>query len=195
MPETVVVLLESVEVEHHQPNRMLDGRVLHRPLEIQHQLAAIAEPGEGVGEGLVAAAREQAYVLAERDGHAHDHRRKSGDRERERESVLRLERLIGEQCQSGDRECGRHQQHAPAVEADCLGLDRLDPGGEAEHQRGRGPERGDDRRSRHAAGRGLVQEVAVDDGACHEAGSDHRQRPTRTPAGEREDGDHEAEQE
>ena len=167
---------------------------LHRLLEFEHELAAVAETGERVGERLVAARGEQADVLAEGDGHAHDHGSESRDREPQRERVLRAERVVGEQRQAGDGECRRHHKYAPPFEAHGLRRRRLDPRSASKKQRRGRPQRGHQRRGGHAANGRLVQEVPVHDRARHEAGAHHHEGSPRAPAGHREHGDHEAEQ-
>ena len=52
MPERVVVVLEAVQVEEHEHE--VGVRVAERVLEIVVEAAAVAEPGDDVGAGLLA---------------------------------------------------------------------------------------------------------------------------------------------
>ena len=63
MAEAVVVLLEAVEVEEREDARVRLVGARQLGLEVVDQCAAVAQAGEGVGEGLAAAGVQQPLVL------------------------------------------------------------------------------------------------------------------------------------
>ena len=82
MPVGVVVDLEAVQVEQHERGLGLVDRG-----QVGEQLAAVAEPGQGVRRGLDAAGADHAQVLLEDQRHPPDHRHDTGCRQHEREQV------------------------------------------------------------------------------------------------------------
>ena len=195
MPEAVVVLLEAVEVEDHERDRLLGAGCGGRLLQVVDQSASVPQSRKGVGQCLSAARVEQLDVLAERDGHSNDHSGQCRHRQPQRQHVLGLDRVVPEQRQTGHGERRGHQQHAPALEPDRLGLRRALPCRTADQQRGRGPQGRDQRGVDGLPGGDVVQEPAVDDRARHERRADQQERAAGPPAGEAEHRHDEAEQE
>ena len=94
MAERVVVLLEAVEIEEREHDAALAAGVHQRRVEVVDQRAAVGEPRQRVGAGLLVTGGGHSRVLA---GQAF------GDGASERgTSVEEHER----QCEEKDRDCG-----------------------------------------------------------------------------------------
>jgi hypothetical protein len=191
MAERVVVGLEAVEVEQHQ-----DGcrAGVQGGAEIKHQLAPVSHAREGIRLRFDPGRRQQQHLLAEGEGHPGDHRQHRGGGEDGCGLVQRLELPVHEDSERGEAEDGRQRQDARA-----LGADRPEParrlpgrGGEQEHcERPAGIQQVDAVRRAH---RCLVEDAAVGERERGRAAEDAQPGPVELPAGDREDGDDEAEQ-
>ena len=119
--EGVVVPLESVQVVDREHRLAASAREL--VLERKQQPAAVAEPGQVVGQRLSAHALEQAGVVDEADPGADEHGHDRRDREDVGDDVVILEVLV---CEHGERheaadERGRHES---ALEPDGVAFAR-----------------------------------------------------------------------
>jgi hypothetical protein len=122
--EGVVVLLEAIEVEEQQVQRLVARGLAEQRVEVRHERASIAELREGVGARLVAADGEQAAQLE-----LGDHLARQG---RERVALLegQLVRDVVERAQGPDGEPIVGDERCAGVEAQAdLGHER--PVGEA----------------------------------------------------------------
>ncbi len=109
-------------------------------------------------------------------------------------SVHRGDRVVGENSQRGEREERRQRHHTNALDAQRAGGWSGCPGRGADHQRRGGPQ-GCDERAVHAGAGGVhVHEEAVHDGSGRQPDPQQRPGGAGAPAGEREDGDHAADQ-
>ena len=92
--ERVVVLLEVVEVEQQQRRRLAALALGERLVEVDHQRAAVAEPGQRVRRRLALGLAQQPQVLGEAGGDAHEHQHERGDGERGRALAERLDPAV-----------------------------------------------------------------------------------------------------
>ena len=103
VPERVVVALEAVQVEERERvGAALLG--FHARLQVVHQPAPVAEPGERVGDGLMAAGLEHRRVGPEGDRHAEHDRHQGGGREQQGDRVQAIEVVVDEQCEADEGE-------------------------------------------------------------------------------------------
>jgi hypothetical protein len=188
-------VLEAVEVEQHEHQR-LGRRGLRQPaLEHARQRAPVAEPGQRVGRRLLARRAQHRDVVAEREHRARHHRQQRRGGEPDRHEVEPGHASVHEQRQPAGAEAQRHDDPAQALVG---------------HDRGRGarrlPRRGADRQhpeppagvepaARHVTGAGVGHEVLrVGEPEQRRAGEQQHPGAVEPPAGRRERPDDHAEQ-
>ena len=166
-----------------------------RVLEVGHQAAAVAQPGERVRERLAAAVRQHALVLDEHEGGSHQHQQQRHAGEGHRQPVEAGEVVIRQQPDGANPAHDRDDHHPQAVVLEGAGApDRL-PGSQADEQRRGRPQRV------HPGvvvprPVGCLDEVdGVADGVEGQAEPEHEPRAPGVPAGEPEDRDDHAQQE
>jgi len=108
--EGVVVGLEAVQVEQQQGERALQRRAGEVALEIGHQAAPVAQPGERIHQGLLAAGGQQPRAVAEGHRHPQHHEAERGGGQAECHDAQAREVVVGEQAQGRDaaQERDRH---------------------------------------------------------------------------------------
>ena len=79
-PKRVVVGLEAVEIEDRDRHRLLGGERVDLPFHVGEQFAAVPQPGEGVGHGIVLAEPSRSHRAAERDREREQQEDDRGDR-------------------------------------------------------------------------------------------------------------------
>jgi hypothetical protein len=189
--ERVVVGLEAVEVEQREHVAVAGHVEAGSRLEVAHQRAPVAQPGERIRGRLELALAQHAQVLAEGEGEAGDDGEAGRGRQPEREAVDPGVVVDHEHAERHDRQHGRHDEHAPAAEAAGVESPRRLPGGEGEDREGGRPRRVEQRVLDVGADGGLVEVDRVADGEHDEAERDHSPRAARSPAGHRHDGEDE----
>jgi hypothetical protein len=117
---------------------------VQRLAEVAHELAAVAQAGQRVGERLRASVGEHREVREERDAEAADDREERGPGQRDGEEVQPREVVGDQQHEAEQREERRDDERAPALERprpDVLGRQ---PRGVGEQQRRGRPSRLED---------------------------------------------------
>ena len=125
--EGVVVVLEPVEVEEHEPQRLGLVGVLDVLLEVDHQAAAVREAGEDVGDRLVAGRGQDPVVVDEGErpcARPRDHRDAG---QHERDHVQALEVVEDEQRDRAEPEQHRQDERGDALEPNPGGGRRWTP--------------------------------------------------------------------
>ena len=193
MAERVVVGLEAVQVEHdeHERRRLVVGEPL---LEVEDEPAPVAEPRQRVGERFLTGRLEQLNALAEREDCAHDHHSDRGRRKSDRDHVEAHEVVVDEERQADQGEERGERERLPAVGAhDPEPRHGLPRSARDQHERSR-PADVEDAALDVAALGGLVEVRGVGDREHRVAGGDERPGAVEAPAGQREHGDDEREQ-
>ena len=193
MAVDVVVGLEAVEIEDREAGGALRGRLRGHALELARQRPAVAEPGERVGGGLLAAGGEHPAVVAVGDHEPHEHGHETGAGEREREHVGGVEVVVDQQAERRDREDDREQDLAPLPGRPGPQRGRRRPGAVGQQQHRGGPAGVVDHALLVGADRDAVEVEAVRDGEHRQPAGDPAPRARPAPAGHRQHPDDEPE--
>ena len=109
-------MLEAVEVEQREHERATPaGRRASASSSSRRQRAAVAEPGQRVGQRLVARRAQDADVLAERQRQPDHHEHERGGGEADGERVEVAHRGVDEQLEADRAGDQRRDQQAQAV--------------------------------------------------------------------------------
>jgi hypothetical protein len=175
--ERVVELLELVEVDHQQRERLL-GR--DRGLDVGRERAAVAQAGEVVGQRQLAR-HGQRGGLAQQQRHAHHHGQQREHRERDRDRV-EVDRLPIDEHGQRDRAEGAGEEQRAAVGADDRGAARRHPRRRGQEQHGQRPQRVVRVAGDPAAVRAVDRVHRVHGDEHAQAGHEQRARAARPPA-------------
>ena len=174
VPERVVVVLEAVEVEEHEHERVGGRRARQLPLEHARERAAVAEAGERVGLRLLARRAQHRDVVGEREHRAdHDREERRGG-EADGDGIQPREAAVDEQAETAGAEAERHDDPPqPLVGRDDGRGPRRLPGGAADQEQPEPP-------AGIEPGAGLVGAVRVADEV------ERVREPERRDAGEQQ---------
>jgi hypothetical protein len=192
VPVTVVVALESVQVEEHERGR--PPVAADRYPEVVHQPPPVAEAGQGVRHGLVGLLPEHSRVLEVGERRT----RADGEQRAGREADLQLgQRTRGrghEQPERDEAEEDRDHDRGHAQDRAAPDARRSLPGREGEDRHRGGPHRVEDPSGDVRALCFLVEEEHVGGGEHRDPERQQQPLPPRAPAGERKPDGQEHEQ-
>ena len=194
MAEGVVVVLEAVEVEQHEHDRAGVVGVGHELGELAQERAAVAEPGQRVGQRLVARGAQHRDVLAEGQ-HQPRHDRDQRQRAQPHRDRVHVSQAAVDQHRQADRaEPERHGDEAQPVGHRGPSHHGRLPGGERDQEQAERPADvvpgGRGQRARD----GLDEVEGVGDPEHADAGAQRHPRAVEPPARARERADDHADQ-
>jgi hypothetical protein len=113
--EAVVVELEAIEVEQNDVEGPWAPTGGEAALEVEHQVAAIAQAGERIGQRFAARLFERAEPLVERHDQSHDDRQQRHRGECDRQEIDVAQCRVDKQTQSHGREADGGGDRAKAL--------------------------------------------------------------------------------
>ena len=183
----VVVALEAVEVIQDQLPWLARLAQAAGELQILHQLPAVAQPRQRIGQRQTPRADEHREVLAhcEHQPRAHgEHRGRSEDQGSQRELVVEV--AVDEHAQRREQRRGGHRHQPPVLDPPSRGPRPWGPGGDRQQDRRGGPQALDPGARLVCVGRRLVEVGRVGDRAQEHAPRDQQPHAPWTPSGHAE---------
>jgi hypothetical protein len=177
-------VLEAVEVEEHEHERLGEGRPRELALEPAGQGAPVAEACQRVRLRLLARGAQHRDVVAEREHRAHHHGDQRGGGERDRDGVEMGETAVDQQAETGGAEGEREHDPAQALvrtrgERRARGL----PGGGADQHQPEPPADVEPRARRVRAVRVADEVERVGEPERGDAAEQQHPRSVQLPAG------------
>ena len=195
MTEGVVVALEAVQVIQDQLPRLARPTRVAGELEVFHQMPAIAQAGQRIGQREPARADEHREVLAHGEHQPRADREHGGRGEDQRSKrELLVEVAVDEHSQRGEQRDARAPTPAASPPPAAAWTRPRRPGGDRQQDRGGRPQAFDPGAGSIGVGGGLVEVGRVGDRVQEHARRDQQPHAPRTPTGDAERADREDQQ-